>query len=135
MSGTITGGCLCGAVRYAHDGPIGAANCCHCEDCRRCTGGPFGISIRMEAARFRILSGSPRGFTKTADSGRSLTRHFCPDCGSPIYTTADQHAGHVYVKAGSLDDPTLVRVDRQAWTDRRVPWAILDPALPGRAKG
>lgn len=130
----VTGGCLCGAVRYAHDGPVGPANCCHCADCRRCTGGPFGISIRVEIARFRITEGAPRGFTKTADSGNPLTRHFCGDCGSPIYTAAPRHPEHVYVKAGSLDDPALVRVEREAWTQSRVPWGRIDPALPGRPR-
>jgi hypothetical protein len=129
MDTIATGGCLCGAVRYEYRGEIGTAGYCHCIDCRRISGSAFGISVRVKAAGFRVVRGTPKGFTKTGDSGRPVTRFFCPDCGSPLYTLPPLHPETVFLKAGSLDDPTLVRPDRQAWMRSKVTWAEIDPGL------
>jgi len=125
-----TGGCLCGAVRYELRGEAGPAGYCHCADCRRCTGSAFNISVRVEARDFRVVHGNPKGFTKTADSGNRLTRYFCPECGSPIYTASERHPDTYYLKAGCLDDPGLVRPTHQSWTKSRVPWSAIDRTLP-----
>jgi hypothetical protein len=129
MQNLVTGGCLCGAVRYVVDGDIGAAGYCHCEDCRRVSGSAFGVSVRVDANRFRIVQGSPKGFSKKGDSGRMVTRYFCPDCGSQLYTVPPLHPDLCFLKAGSLDDPSVVRPDRQAWVRSRVTWAAIAPDL------
>lgn len=129
MTTLVTGGCLCGAVRYEVTGPLGRAGYCHCEDCRRASGSAFGVSVRVAAADFRVVSGTPKAFTKAGDSGRLVTRCFCPDCGSPLYTLPPLHPDIVFIKAGSLDDPTMVRPERQAWMRSRVDWAEIDPGI------
>jgi hypothetical protein len=129
MIGTLTGGCLCGAVRYAYEGEIGAAGYCHCADCRRVSGSAFGVSLSVASAGFRVTRGTPRAFTKSGDSGRPVTRFFCPDCGAPLFTQPPLHPERVFIKAGSLDDPSMVRPNRQAWTRSRVAWAEIDPQI------
>jgi hypothetical protein len=124
-----SGGCLCGAVRYEYSGALGGAGYCHCSDCRRISGSAFGVSVRARAELFRIVAGSPREYVKVSDSGRPVARYFCGDCGSPLFTRPPLHPETVFIKAGSLDDPTLVRPDRQAWTISRVDWADIDPAV------
>ena len=131
----VRGRCLCGNVVYEYDGVVGPASYCHCEDCRRCTGSAFNVGVRFERAALRIVRGAVKGFTKRADSGTELTRHFCPECGSPIYTASPKHPEHVYVKAGTLDDPTIVAPVRQAWLTSAVPWSRIAPELPAFAKG
>jgi len=131
----LTGGCLCGAVRYEYDEAVGPANYCHCADCRRCTGSAFNIGVRVAAGQFRIVKGSVKGFTKAGDSGHLLTRHFCPECGSPLFTSSPRHPEDYYLKAGSLDDPAVVRPTHQNWVKSRVPWAAIDPDLPRFAEG
>jgi hypothetical protein len=126
---TITGRCLCGAIRYEFRGDVGAAGYCHCEDCRRTSGSAFGVSVRVSASGFRFVEGSPKSFTKPGDSGRSVTRMFCGDCGAPLCTLPPLHPDVVFIKAGSLDDPSVVVADRQAWTRSRVPWAEIAPGL------
>ena len=135
MAAFLTGGCLCGATRYEYDGEAGPANYCHCADCRKCTGSAFNIGVCIEARRLRILSGSPKSFKKLGDSGNELTRHFCPECGSPLYTSSPQHPDIYYLKAGSLDDPTVVRAAHQSWVKSRVPWASISPELPSFFEG
>jgi ribosomal protein S18 acetylase RimI-like enzyme len=89
------------------------------------------VSVRLERKDFRVLRGEPGTFTKRGDSGNELTRHFCRSCGSPIYTSSARHPEHVHVKAGTLDDPELVKPDRQTWLRSAVAWSHIDPSLPG----
>lgn len=135
MTQAVTGGCLCGSTRYRYEGEIGPANYCHCEDCRRCTGSAFNIGVRVAAHGFRLIKGVPKSFTKAGDSGNELTRHFCPECGSPLYTSSPRHLDWVYIKAGSLDDPSSVQPSHQNWTVSRVPWAAIPSGIPAYPKG
>jgi hypothetical protein len=125
----IRGRCLCGQVTYEYSGSIGPANYCHCEDCRRCTGSAFNIGVRFSRAEFHITAGNLRGFTKRGESGNELTRHFCLECGSPIFTSSPRHPDTVYVKAGTLDDPTVVRPSHQSWVASAVSWSRIDPEI------
>ena len=127
MSAVVTGRCLCGFVVYTYSGVVGPAGYCHCKDCRQCSDTAFGISVRFEADKFALSRGHVKGHTKRSDSGVALTRHFCPECGSPIYTSSEKHAAYVYVKAGSLDDPTIVKPTHQSWASSAVQWSAIDP--------
>ena len=131
----LTGGCLCGSVRYRYEGEVRDANYCHCADCRRASGSAFGVSVPVDAGGFEVITGEPKGYAKSGDSGRSVTRFFCPDCGSPLFTVPPLHPEIRFLKAGSLDDPSVVRPGRQSWTRSRVPWAAIDPGLPAYEKG
>ncbi len=135
MSEKITGSCLCATVKFVYSGKMGPAAYCHCEDCRRCTGSAFNVSVAFETAFFKIVSGVPKGFTKRADSGNDLTRHFCPECGSPLYTSSPMHPDLVYVKGGILDNPKLVRPTYQSWVSSSVPWSTIEPCLHAYDRG
>jgi hypothetical protein len=126
----VSGGCLCGQVRYEYDGDIGSANYCHCQDCRRTTGSAFNIGVRLQSAALRIVAGSVKTYTKIADSGNPITREFCSECGSPLFTRASTKPQYIWVKAGSLDNPNLVKPVDQIWTDSAVPWAYINTKLP-----
>lgn len=127
MTAAITGGCLCGTVRFTYDGALGPASYCHCSDCRRATGGPFAVSVRLEADRLTV-TGETASHTKSGDAGTPITRHFCPACGSPLFTHTPGTAT-AFVKAGALDDPALVRPVLEIWTQSQVPWAHLPAGL------
>lgn len=135
MTALVTGRCLCHAVRYEYAGSVGPAGYCHCEDCRRVTGSAFNVSVQLEIGKFRLVSGDVKRFTKLAVSGNSITRAFCAECGSPLFTTSPSHPDHLYVKAGSLDDPNVVLPSHQSWTDSAVSWRRIDPSLPSYCKG
>ena len=126
---------MCGAVRFAYGGKVGAAASCHCQDCRRCTGSAFNVGVAFETASFEVVSGQPKEFTKRADSGNELARHFCPECGSPLYTSSPRHPDLVYLKAGALDDPALVQPGYQSWHGSAVSWSMIEPGLPAYEKG
>jgi hypothetical protein len=85
----------------------------------------------VDEASLTICSGKTKGYTKTADSGRKITREFCPECGSPLFTRGQSCPGMVFIKAGSLDTPELIKPTYQSWIGMAVPWAYLDKDLPG----
>ncbi|WP_425010623.1 GFA family protein [Paracoccus alkanivorans] len=131
----IVASCLCGSVRISCGTPAGPAAYCHCEDCRRCTGSAFTVSLPFRADGFRVISGETDSFTKVADSGHELTRHFCPNCGSPLYTSSPKHPDLVYVKAGTLDNSALVQPAYQSWCQSKVAWSTIGIGLPSYSKG
>jgi hypothetical protein len=135
MDRPIRGHCLCGEVAYAYSGPVGPAGYCHCEDCRRCTGSAFNVSVRLQVKFFSIEHGELRGYTKQGASGSNLTRYFCGICDSPMYTASPRHPECIYVKAGTLDDPTVVVPTHQSWTSSSVPWCRIAPEIATFAKG
>ena len=135
MAEILTGGCLCGSVRYEYAGEPEGASYCHCDDCRRATGGPYTVGVLAKAAALRIVSGRVKGYTTTGDSGKKITREFCPECGSPLFTRGEAHSELVWIKAGSLDKPELIKPSHQTWTQCAVPWAYLSKDLPGFPKG
>lgn len=106
---SVSGSCLCGAIRFVYRGAIGPAAICHCTDCRKCTGSAFKVSIGVDVVLFSVTGNSLSGFTKNADSGHTITRHFCANCGSPDYTSSAVHPDRYYVKAGVFDDPAVVK--------------------------
>lgn len=85
--------------------------------------------MRVTATGFSVAKGTPKSFIKQGDSGRSVARFFCGDCGSPLYTLPPLHPDVVFIKAGSLDDSTVVKPNRQAWMRSRVDWAEIDPSI------
>jgi len=129
MVDIFTGSCLCGKVKYECTRKPESATYCHCDDCRKTTGSAFNVGVRVSVSDFKIISGEVKGYTKTADSGNQLTRVFCPNCGSPLFTRSPVHPDHVYIKAGSLDDPNIVQPKIQIWMSKKVPWAEIDSSL------
>jgi hypothetical protein len=59
-----------------------------------------------------------------------VQRHFCGDCGSPLYSLVDVAPGVAFLKAGTLDDVSSLAPQVQLWCATAQPWLTLDPALP-----
>ena len=85
MASPMTGGCLCGAVRYECTGEPVFALLCHCRDCQRQSGSAYAAAVRVPAASFRVTQGEPKLYVKTADSGNQVSRAFCPECGCMLF--------------------------------------------------
>jgi len=124
---TLEGGCLCGAVRYRHDGPIQSVDYCHCRMCQKAAGSPAVAWATGAYDGFRWTRGEPRGH-RSSPKGR---RWFCPDCGSPLAFEGFEPEGRTMgVTLATLDDPTALRPRQHAWIGSRIPWHVIDETLP-----
>jgi hypothetical protein len=123
----FSGGCACGAVRYQCSAtPLAMLNC-HCRDCQRAGGSAYSPTVVIPQAAFRLLRGEPRYHESIADSGSTVRRGFCEQCGSPLLASSSARPGMLAIRAGSLDDPSWFRAERDVWTGSAQPWDILSP--------
>ena len=124
-----TGRCLCGAVSYTiKDKPMRMAQC-HCADCQRASG-----SGHMSLAFFKAddveIKGEAKGYPSTADSGNINTRHFCPTCGSRIYTENSARPGVIGIAIGSVEDKDWFAPQAVVYTSNRPRWDQTSQDIP-----
>ena len=118
---SMTGGCLCGQVRYTITAePIGSG-LCHCRDCQRYTGSAFGAVMSFPTASVSI-QGELKTFDKRGGSGRAVHQKFCPNCGSGVIGEADRRPGQTLIMVGTLDDPTVFVPTIEIFCDDAQPW-------------
>ena len=127
---THSGHCFCGQVRYTIDAvPLGA-RMCWCRDCQYIASGSATVNVLFpdDAVTF---AGEVTTIVRTADSGNTVERGFCPTCGSQMYSRTVQPAGAmpIRIRAGTLDDPELCPPTAAIWTKSAPSWATIDPAL------
>ncbi len=125
----ITGGCLCGSVRYEGTGDPVIQGHCQCRDCQRATGAGHNSIMALPDADIAI-SGTLRFYDKPADSGNIVSRGFCPTCGSTVLSRNDAMPGMLFLMAGCLDDPGQLEPMLVVYAARGHAWDHLDPALP-----
>jgi hypothetical protein len=107
----ITGGCLCGKIRYEAEVGLFLAIRCHCRDCQYASGGEPAAVISLARGALRV-QGEPRVYRSKADSGVAVFRSFCADCGTPLFAGNEKDAEWISIKLGSLDEPSRVRAGR-----------------------
>lgn len=129
MNLPFSGGCACGAIRYTGArAPLAMINC-HCSDCQRSSGAPFASGIVVMTADLAI-SGTPKTHAVRADSGKSVTRGFCGDCGTPLFTNGEAHPHVTSIRFASLDDTAGFKPMLDIYTASAQPWVRLDEAIP-----
>jgi hypothetical protein len=120
----MTGRCLCGTIKISYNGKPGPAGYCHCDDCRRCTGSAFNVSVRVDRDKLVIKNEDKLGtYSYIADSGNKMSRLFCKQCGSPIMTLHAVMPGYAWIKAGIIDQTEAIKPKGESWKSRKVPWA------------
>ena len=131
----IDGGCHCGYITYEADADPDKTSICHCTDCQTLTGTAFRVSIPAPDSSFKILSGEPKAYVKTAESGAKRVQAFCPRCGSPIYATAPGDGPKVYnIRVGTVRQRDQLAPKKQIWSRSQQHWLADIPALPGVQK-
>ena len=127
--------CSCGAVALSLPGPPAQVVACHCTACQRRTGAPFGVGAFYPAAAV-TMRGPARQFVRTGASGAAVRHHFCPECGSTVWWTADRLPGMIGVALGAIADPAFPAPNRSIFEQSRHPWvAIAGDGVDRRAQG
>ena len=126
-----TGGCQCGAVRYAFYAPLENAHVCHCRMCQRATGGIFAALAGGAPANFGWTRGHPNFFA----SSNLAKRGYCAKCGTPLSFQYDTPSARIYTTIGSLDHPEEVALVKQFGIEGRLPWVKFCEDIPGERTG
>lgn len=124
----LTGGCQCGAVRYALLKRPERPATCHCRMCQKALGNVFGVFAGVEPEFFQLT----RGQLSTFRSSDEAERCFCNQCGTPL-AWRPTDGTWISVMVGSLDDPVAVPPIRYYGEEARIPWmaeAAAHPAVP-----
>ena len=121
MAQALTGGCLCGAVRYKVSGDQIFSGRCYCNDCRKTSGTGHNAVFAVPEPTVSI-KGKLTDYTKPGGSGQSITRRFCPVCGSKIASVAAAMPGMLLITAGTLDDPEKFVSQMSVFASRAPSW-------------
>ena len=128
----VTGACHCGRITYEAEVDPALVGICHCTDCQVLTGSVFRVSVPAPATSFRLLSGTPTVYVKTADSGTKRRHAFCPDCGTPVTASADVADPVSYsLRVGCLAEKALLPPKRRIWCTSALPWSLNVGDVPG----
>jgi hypothetical protein len=120
-----TASCACGGLSVDCSGEPMLVALCHCRECQKRTGGPFGVAAFYPEASVAI-TGPSTEYRRTGDSGNEILFRFCPSCGSTVFWYPQVKPGVVAVALGAFADPDLPGPEKEVYTEHRHPWAVLD---------
>ncbi len=122
----IDGGCHCGEITYEAIADPEKVFICHCTDCQALSASAFRTVVGVPEADLRILSGEPKIYIKTGDSGAKRAQGFCSACGSAIYATSVGEGPKVYgLRLGTARQRAELTPKKQIWFRSALHW------LPG----
>ena len=127
MTTAITGSCFCKAVRYQIKSAIPMAVNCHCNNCKKISGGAFASLAVVKEKHLEITSGKES--LATYQLSENLKKHFCSRCGTPIFNRNSRYPGRCMMALGSLDNPAVVTPSVNVHCENRLAWVCLDETL------
>ncbi len=130
----VDGSCHCGRITYEGMVDPEKISVCHCTDCQSLTGSTYRVSAPVPKESFRLLTGTPKIYIKTADSGSKRVHAFCADCSAPIYSCAVENPPVYNLRVGGLQQRAQLPPKRQIWCQSALPWAMDLHGLPQLAR-
>lgn len=131
----IDGRCHCGHISFEAELDPQRVGICHCTDCQNLSGSAFRTVAMIDAATFKLLSGTPKTYVKTGESGNRRAQVFCPECGAHIYaTSADEKPEIMNIRVGTLDQREKLVPKVQYWSRSALHWLEDIPKFPEREK-
>ncbi len=121
----ITGGCLCGEVRYRARGEALWVIHCHCRWCQRASGAAFLTYVGFRREDLEWVEGAPTIFKSSAQ----VERGFCSRCGATL-TFARSGRDGIDVCVGTLDDPHGIDPEEHIFTEQQLAWLHIEDGLP-----
>jgi hypothetical protein len=133
MLAAMTGGCLCGEVRFEIDEPLIGAEYCHCKRCQRRTGTAASVTALAPPGAVRIVRGAD--LVKSWDPGDGWAKLFCSNCGGALFCRNPDDPEQYGVRLGALDDDPGIRPSFHQFVAYAAPWeALPEDGLPRYAE-
>ena len=120
--------CHCGSLRVTVTGEPTAVNVCHCQACQRRTGAIMHSGVYFKKSQVR-MEGPEKIYTRTAQEGRKMNFHFCPNCGSSVYWNADIRPDEYGIAVGAFADPNFPPPAFSVWEESRHAWTHLPDGI------
>ena len=129
----LTGQCLCGDISFEADGEIPVMAKCHCTACRQSTGSAYAALMFMKQDDVKI-TGTPKTFQHKADSGNLMTKHFCSNCGTPMFTQNSSREGMLGLRAGLINEHEEFVPKANVYTSSKMEATVLEDGIPAFEK-
>ena len=124
----FSGRCLCGLVRFECGAEPEFQACCHCEDCRRAGGGVYGSFVFVSREALQI-TGEMRSYEHESDQGNTMTKHFCPTCGSHMFGSNSKTPERCAVWVGVIDDARWFKPQAYVYARKKLPHTPVNPEV------
>jgi hypothetical protein len=124
----IDGGCHCGSITYEAEIDPNTVTICHCTDCQTLSGSAFRVVVPAKKEGFNLLTGEPKIYVKTGESGRKRVQSFCRDCGTPIYSADVSDPQMFSIRVGTARQRTELPPKTELWCRSALSW-VKNPEL------
>jgi hypothetical protein len=118
----IDGACHCGHITYEATIDPERVGICHCTDCQTLSGSAFRTYVLAPKDSFRLLTGRPKAYVKTGESGAKRVQAFCPECGSPVYSAAPEDPQVFSIRVGTVRQRDALVPKSQIWSRSAQAW-------------
>ena len=126
----VEGRCHCGQVTYEATVDPERVTLCHCTDCQMLTGSAYRVSVPAPSEGFSLLSGRLKIYVKTAESGARRAHAFCPDCATPVYSSAIDNPPSYSLRVGCLRQRNELPPRKRIWCQSALGWSANLDGLP-----
>ena len=101
---------------------------CHCDDCRRSGGSVYASFAFVDETNLKI-SGDTKTYESLSDAGNTMTRHFCPTCGSHVYHSNSKAPSRLGIRVGLIESADWFQPQANVYVSRRLPSTPIDPDI------
>lgn len=126
MNPSFSGRCLCGAVQFTSSSEPTLQINCHCDDCRRSGGGVYASFVFIPASSLTVHQGETASYEHLSDRGNTMTKFFCPKCGSQLFTSNSGYPERMGIRVGAIDDASWFQPMANVYTSRKLPSTPID---------
>ena len=120
---SLLGTCLCGGVRFEVTEPFERIAACHCESCKKLSGGGGTVSGRVRTEAIRLLAGED--LVKSFKPADGSAKTFCSECGSNLFGAGWPESEHTSVRLSALEEPYEGRIESHIFVRSLAPWEVL----------
>lgn len=127
----IDGACHCGNVAFEAEIDADKVIVCHCTDCQTLSGSAFRTIAFAQDSSFRLLRGEMKVYVKTGESGNKREQTFCPECGSPVYSTSPGDGPKLLgLRVGTIQQRDSLKPSKQIWCRSAQDWLGVLASVP-----